>query len=97
MRPLVLLCSVVFCSSSLYGQVTTPTLYTGKDVWVVVNSNMVSSVALGEFYCQQRQVPAEQLIKLALPEGEEMSREDYENKLLKPLQEKLKPLQKTDF
>lgn len=97
MRPLVLLCSVVFCSSSLYGQVTTPTLYTGKDVWVVVNSNMVSSVALGEFYCQQRQVPAEQLIKLALPEGEEMSREDYENKLLKPLQEKLKPLQKSDF
>ena len=76
---------------------TVPTEFTGKDVWVVVNSNMVSSSALGEFYCSKRQVPLEQLIKLDLPEGEEMSRVDYENKLLKPLREKFKGMERKDF
>jgi uncharacterized protein (TIGR03790 family) len=83
--------------AQVWGQVNAPTEFTGKDVWVIVNSNMVSSVALGEFYCSKRQVPMEQLIKLDLPEGEEMSRVDYENKLLKPLREKFKGMERKDF
>jgi uncharacterized protein (TIGR03790 family) len=94
-RLLCILCLVL--PSTLWGQITAPAEFTGKDVWVVVNSNMVSSVALGEYYCSKRQVPLEQLIKLDLPEGEEMSRADYEKRLLLPLREKLKGLERKDF
>jgi uncharacterized protein (TIGR03790 family) len=78
-------------------QVNAPKEFTPSDVWVVVNRNSIPSVALGEFYCQQRKVPMEQLIKLDLPETEEMSRKDYEEKLLAPLREKLKSVQQKDF
>lgn len=81
----------------LPAQITAPAPYGPSDVWVVVNKNMTASVALGEFYCQQRKVPADHLIKLDLPESEEMTRVDYESRLLAPLKEQLKKLEQTDF
>lgn len=91
---LVLILGIV---DSLSAQITAPTPYGPNDVWVVVNKGMPGSVALGEYYCQQRKVPTEHLIRLELPETEEMSRFDYETKLLAPLREQLKDLQQKDF
>lgn len=86
------------CSSTIsLAQVTSPTVYSPDSVWVIVNRNMVSSVALGEFYCQQRKVPMDHLIRLDLPDTEEMSRADYETRLLAPVKEKLKSYQQQDI
>lgn len=94
------ICCLLACLAvpvALNAQIVAPTPFTPNDVWVVVNSNMIASVALGEFYCQQRKVPLDHLIKLDLPETEEMKREEYETKLLAPLREKLGKLEQTDF
>ncbi len=87
----------VLLVNHLPAQITAPATYGPSDVWVVVNKNMIASVALGEFYCQQRKVPADHLIKLDLPQTEEMTRTDYDTKLLAPLREQLKNLEQTDF
>ena len=84
-------------TSSLSAQITAPAPLGPDDVWIVINKNMPASLALGEFYCQQRKVPTDHLIKLDLPEGEEMTRPEYETRLLAPLKEKLKQLEKKDF
>ncbi len=94
------LMSLIIClvlPLSLCAQVIAPRVFAPTDVWVVVNNNVIASVALGEFYCQQRGVPMDHLIKLDLPETEEMSRKDYETRLLAPLREKLKPQELKDF
>ncbi|HMO35860.1 MAG TPA: TIGR03790 family protein [Gemmatales bacterium] len=91
---MLLLCC---CIIPGWAQVEAPKDYQPTDVWVVVNQNSVASVALGEFYCQARSVPLDHLIKLDLPETEEMSRKEYEEKLLEPLREKLKALEQKDF
>lgn len=82
---------------AISAQIVAPTQFSPNDVWVVVNSNMIPSVALGEFYCQQRKVPMDHIIKLDLPETEEMKRSDYETRLLAPLREKLRSLEKKDY
>jgi uncharacterized protein (TIGR03790 family) len=97
MRYLICLLATFALFMPVVAQVTAPKEFTPSDVWVVVNRNSIPSIALGEFYCQQRKVPMEQLIKLDLPETEEMSRKDYEDKLLTPLREKLKSQQQKDF
>jgi len=89
---------LVLCSSTIsFAQITSPTIYSPDSVWVVVNRNMITSVALGEFYCQQRKVPMDHILRLDLPDTEEMSRADYESRLLAPLKEKLKSFQQQDF
>ncbi|HQR06621.1 MAG TPA: TIGR03790 family protein [Gemmatales bacterium] len=97
MRACLALLLAVHLVDPLPAQITAPVPYGPSDVWVVVNKNMTASVALGEFYCQQRKVPNDHLIKLDLPETEEMTRADYESKLLAPLREQLKKLEQTDF
>lgn len=92
----VMLLFLLFPTVTL-AQITKPTEYGPADVWVVVNSKMTASVALGEFYCQKRKVPLEQLIRLELPVTEEMTRAEYESMLLAPLREKLKDQQQKDF
>jgi uncharacterized protein (TIGR03790 family) len=97
MRSCLSLLCILFLVNPLPAQVTAPTPYGPSDVWVVVNKNMPASVALGEYYCQQRKVPTDHLIRLDLPESEEMTRADYETKLLAPLKEQLKQLEQKDF
>ncbi|MCS7091500.1 MAG: TIGR03790 family protein [Verrucomicrobiota bacterium] len=59
----------------------------GLNVMVVVNTNSPSSLALGNFYCEQRQVPADQVLRIGWIGGPvEWSRTEFENRLMQPLQ-----------
>lgn len=54
-------------------------------VAVLYNSASGESKALAEFYASKRNIPAENLVGLKLPETEEISRADYNKLLLAPL------------
>lgn len=60
------------------------------DVAVVFNTRMRDSRAVAEHYAQRRGVPERQVIGLALPESEEMSRADYRARLEGPLRDALR-------
>ena len=61
-----------------------------KDVYLVANKDSKDSLAVAEHYCAKRKVPVENIIALALPTGEDISRADYDAKLAGPLRETLK-------
>lgn len=61
-----------------------------QDVYLVVNKNVAESQAIAEHYCAKRGVPADHIVSLDLPTGEDISRADYDAKLAGPLREKLK-------
>jgi uncharacterized protein (TIGR03790 family) len=61
-----------------------------KDVFVVANKNVPASRRVAEHYLARRKVPAENLIVLDLPTGEDISRADYDAKLAGPLRASLK-------
>ena len=62
-----------------------------SEILVVVNGDIESSAEIGRYYCQQRNVPEENI--LILPLGVELvdtiSREDYDKKLAEPIRERL--------
>ncbi len=60
-----------------------------NEIVVIVNSNSLESVALGKFYCVKRHVPADNLVALDLPVADDISPDDYDNKLAKPLRQQL--------
>lgn len=62
---------------------------TPEEIVVVVNRVMPSSVELGDYYCEQRKVPRENIVSLMLPRTEEMTREDYDRFLVAPLRDAL--------
>ncbi|MFL5338641.1 MAG: TIGR03790 family protein [Gemmataceae bacterium] len=59
------------------------------DVVVIANKAMSDSLAVAEHYRAKRGVPRENVIALDLPTGEEISRRDYDAKLVTPLRAKL--------
>jgi uncharacterized protein (TIGR03790 family) len=59
-------------------------------VAVVANRNVPASEQLARYYMQQRGIPAENLCLLDLPEGEVISRGDYEERLRDPLLARLR-------
>lgn len=61
-----------------------------SDVIVVANRNMPDSIAVARHYCEKRQVPKENLILLDLPKTEDISRKDYDRRIVTPLREALK-------
>jgi uncharacterized protein (TIGR03790 family) len=61
-----------------------------KDVFVVCNKDVKESREVADHYVAKRKVPAENVIELSLPKGEDISREDYDAKLAGPLRESLK-------
>lgn len=61
-----------------------------KDVFVVVNKNSPDSKDVAGHYLKLRRVPKENVVELDLPNGEDISRADYDKKLLGPLREALK-------
>jgi uncharacterized protein (TIGR03790 family) len=69
----------------------------GSSVVVLYNSKMEASKALAEHYAQKRQVPAEQIIGLPLPDKEIISREEYNKQLVEPFLQKLKELKLLTF
>ncbi|MBN9521722.1 TIGR03790 family protein [bacterium] len=60
------------------------------DVIVVANKSMPESRAVAGHYLAKRKVPAENLVLLDLPTGEDISRADYDAKLAAPLRAALK-------
>jgi uncharacterized protein (TIGR03790 family) len=60
------------------------------DVFILVYKNVPESREVAEYYCQKRAVPAENIVTLDLPAGEDISRGDYNTRLAAPLREALK-------
>jgi uncharacterized protein (TIGR03790 family) len=60
------------------------------EVILIVNRNMPESAQVAEHYRQKRGVPAENVISLDLPKVEDISRRDYDAKLVAPLRAALK-------
>src|SRR5262249_42382952 len=60
------------------------------DVYIVFNKNVPASREVADYYQSKRAVPAENLIGLDLPDGEDISRADYDKRLVVPLREALK-------
>ncbi len=63
---------------------------TGDEVVVVYNTRVPESKGVAEHYRERRQVPANQVIGLDLPDNESMSRGDYHSRLELPLLKALK-------
>src|SRR5262249_44286777 len=62
-----------------------------RNVFVIFNKNSKDSRAVAEHYCQKRSVPTANLIALDLPDIEEISREDFNRRVLTPLTSALEP------
>ncbi len=58
-------------------------------VFLLVNKNMPASQEVAEHYCAKRGVPKENVVALDLPNGEDISRQDFNEKLAGPLREAL--------
>ncbi len=61
-----------------------------KSVFIVANKDMKESLAVAEHYCNARQVPKANVIALSLPKTEDISRADFNAKLVKLLRDALK-------
>src|SRR5262245_27980872 len=61
-----------------------------KEVFILVNKNVPASKEVAEHYCTKRGVPAGNVITLDLPQTEDISRKDYDTRLVAPLREALK-------
>src|SRR6266853_4536483 len=58
----------------------------GLNVVVVVNQNSSNSVQLGNYYCEKRQVPPQNYLRINCPGGNiEWTNSDYQTYLLNPL------------
>lgn len=61
------------------------------EILVIANSDNAESVQIAQYYCQQRQVPAKNILTLQLGAQlrDTISRNDYEKRLAEPIREKL--------
>lgn len=62
-----------------------PKAPTPESVLVIYNSSVPQSKELAIFYAAERKIPRAQLIGLPLPDKEEISRDEYNNLIRKPL------------
>src|SRR5205823_747641 len=60
------------------------------EIILIVNKHVPESRTLAEHYCQKRNVPKENIVALDLPKSEDITRADYDQKLVAPLREALK-------
>ena len=69
----------------------------GLNVVVVVNQNSSNSVQLGNYYCEKRQIPPQNVLRVNWTGGNiEWSKEDLHNVILTPLQSMLSARQLTN-
>jgi uncharacterized protein (TIGR03790 family) len=59
------------------------------DVFIVANRNVPDSLTIAQHYCSKRGVSAERVIALDLAAGEDISRADFDAKLVGPLRDEL--------
>src|SRR4051794_34276093 len=77
-----LLVIIFFCSfhTSVWGGGS------GLNVVVIVNQNSTNSVQLGNYYCEQRQVPPQNLLRVNWAGGNvQWTKTDFETVILNPL------------
>ncbi|UCC21822.1 MAG: TIGR03790 family protein, partial [Planctomycetota bacterium] len=62
-----------------------------NEILVVANGDIAASVRLAQYYCERRRVPVENILTLPLGMNlaDTISRADYEEKLAKPIRERL--------
>jgi uncharacterized protein (TIGR03790 family) len=82
--PLIALRAVLILASPLAAHALEP-----ADVFVISNKNLPDSQRVAEHYLAIRSVPQKNHIALDLPVVEDISRSDYQAKLLQPLREAL--------
>lgn len=82
LRP-VALATVVLCTAW-----AAPAL-TPNQILVVANENISESVALGRYYCANRNVPQENLVILKLSKEDTISWDEYRRQLLEPIRREL--------
>src|ERR1043165_6474805 len=78
MRRLVLLIGVLLAQGAAAAE-------TGSSVIVIYNSAVPESKDVAEYYARKRDVPPKQVLGFALPETESMTRDEYLEKLERPL------------
>lgn len=59
------------------------------EIIVLTNKNIPASKELADYYLRARSIPAENMVALDLPKDEDISRKDYDEKLVAPLREAL--------
>jgi uncharacterized protein (TIGR03790 family) len=62
---------------------------TPEDLILVYNLNVPESRQVAEYYAQKRHVPPENLVGVKVSTGEDMTRKEYDQQLLPPLQNKV--------
>ncbi len=62
-----------------------------NEILVIVNRDFEPSVELGQYYCQQRNVPKENLLALSLGKtlADTISRDDYDKSIAEPIRKRL--------
>src|SRR5260370_32438712 len=83
MRFVLSLCSLLLWAPRLFALGPT-------DVVLLVNRNMPESAEVAEHYRAKRGVPKENLILLDLPKTDDISRHDYDRKMVAPIRAALK-------
>jgi len=61
-----------------------------KDIVIIINKDVKESRELADYYIAKRKVPKGNVVALSLPKSEDISRADYDAKLVAPLREALK-------
>jgi uncharacterized protein (TIGR03790 family) len=61
-----------------------------EEVLVLANRNMAESKSVAEHYCYMRHVPRDNIVLLNLPKTEDISREDYDKRIVGPVRRALK-------
>lgn len=61
-----------------------------REIFVLINKNSSRGQEVAEHYCKLRNVPKENVIALDLPLGEDVTRKDYDEKIIKPLRATLR-------
>lgn len=76
---------VIFACAALIAAPPTAAAQTGRHVLLVVNAASPASAQVGEYYAKARGIPADQIIKLTLPAGDEISQQDYAALIERPI------------
>ena len=69
---------LALATAPAYGQ-------TGANVLVIANEAVPASLAIGEYYVQRRDVPADQLLKIQTSTADQITRIVYEQTIARPI------------
>lgn len=78
----------VLCAAALIASVATPVeAQSSANVLLVVNSTSRESVEIGQYYAAARQIPENQIVKVAALSGDSLSRASFEANIQAPIVE----------